>query len=113
MDAEEIDTEPVAKKSSTSVIWRYFGFKITDTQVQKEMATRSLRTEYFSDNNTGEKIALGLREGLDAWDLFKERQVATTTDNGSNIVKAVELNQWARIQCFGHRPHKPQRVYTE
>lgn len=39
MDAEEIDTEPVAKKSSTSVIWRYFGFKITDTQVQKEMAT--------------------------------------------------------------------------
>ncbi|KAJ8263828.1 hypothetical protein GJAV_G00141760 [Gymnothorax javanicus] len=28
-----------------------------------------------------------------------------TTDNGSNIVKAVELNKWLRMQCFGHRLH--------
>uniref|UniRef100_G3N6T0 HAT C-terminal dimerisation domain-containing protein n=2 Tax=Gasterosteus aculeatus TaxID=69293 RepID=G3N6T0_GASAC len=28
-----------------------------------------------------------------------------TTDNESNIVKAVELNKWLRMQCFGHRLH--------
>ncbi|KAK1900649.1 Zinc finger BED domain containing protein 4 [Dissostichus eleginoides] len=33
------------------------------------------------------------------------RQVCITTDNGSNIVKAVSLNKWKRLQCFGHRLH--------
>ncbi|KAJ4918319.1 hypothetical protein JOQ06_022404, partial [Pogonophryne albipinna] len=35
----------------------------------------------------------------------EEDQTCITTDNGSNVVKAVELNHWTRLQCFGHRLH--------
>lgn len=31
--------------------------------------------------------------------------VCITTDNGANIVKAASLNNWTRLQCFGHRLH--------
>lgn len=73
--------------------------------VYEEFELKSLQTSYFPDDHTGENIALGLREALAVWDLCEERQVAITTDNGTNIVKAVELNQWTRIQCFGLRLH--------
>ncbi|KAK0130631.1 hypothetical protein N1851_034887 [Merluccius polli] len=35
----------------------------------------------------------------------EERQMCLTTDSGANIVKAVQLNDWRRLQCFGHRLH--------
>ncbi|KAL1274368.1 hypothetical protein QQF64_027182 [Cirrhinus molitorella] len=28
-----------------------------------------------------------------------------TTDNAANVIKAVELNEWTRLQCFVHRLH--------
>ncbi|KAJ8333502.1 hypothetical protein SKAU_G00415100 [Synaphobranchus kaupii] len=28
-----------------------------------------------------------------------------TTDSGANMVRALELNSWTRLQCFGHRLH--------
>ncbi|KAK1884618.1 Zinc finger BED domain containing protein 1 [Dissostichus eleginoides] len=28
-----------------------------------------------------------------------------TTDSGANMVKALDLNAWTRLQCFGHRLH--------
>ena len=62
-------------------------------------------TAYFPDDHTGEMIAQGLRLMLSAWDLKEENLVAITTDNGSNVVKAAELNEWMREQCFGHRLH--------
>ncbi len=31
--------------------------------------------------------------------------VCITTDSGANIVKAASLNNWTRLQCFGHRLH--------
>lgn len=37
--------------------------------------------------------SLGLKEAPAGWDLCEKRQVANTTDNGTNIVIAVELNQ--------------------
>ncbi|XP_040294401.1 E3 SUMO-protein ligase ZBED1-like [Bufo bufo] len=47
----------------------------------------------------------GLKEALKSWGLKEELQVCITTDNGANIVKAVEINGWTRLQCFGHRLH--------
>ncbi|RXN03168.1 heat shock 75 mitochondrial [Labeo rohita] len=35
--------------------------------------------------------------------LSEEQQVCITTDSGTNIIKAAELNGWTRLQCFGHR----------
>lgn len=60
---------------------------------------------YYPDDHTREIIVQGLREALESWGLGEERQVALTTDSVANIVKAVQLNDWKRFQCFGHRLH--------
>ncbi|XP_034076583.1 zinc finger BED domain-containing protein 4-like isoform X3 [Gymnodraco acuticeps] len=31
--------------------------------------------------------------------------ICMTTDSGANMVKALDLNAWTRLQCFGHRLH--------
>lgn len=42
---------------------------------------------------------------LGSWSLEEEKMACITTDNGSNIVKAISINNWTRLQCFGHRLH--------
>jgi len=68
------------------------------------LKARFLQTAYFPDDHTGD-IAAGLREGLASWDLDEESHVCLTTDNASNMVYAVQLNELTRLQCFGHRLH--------
>ncbi|XP_051816727.1 E3 SUMO-protein ligase ZBED1-like [Acanthochromis polyacanthus] len=70
-----------------------------------DIKARCLQTAYFPDDHTGENIAASLREGLSCWNLPEEKLVCITTDNASNMVKAAELNEWTRLQCFGHRLH--------
>lgn len=70
-----------------------------------DLKTRCLQTAFFPDDHTGENIAVSLREGLASWNLPEEKLVCITTDNASNMVKAAELNEWTRLQCFGHRLH--------
>ena len=70
-----------------------------------EIKTACLQTSYFPDNHTGEYIAEALQHALVNWGLDEKGLVTITTDNGSNIIKAVELNEWLRMQCFGHRLH--------
>ncbi|XP_077083445.1 E3 SUMO-protein ligase ZBED1-like [Siphateles boraxobius] len=70
-----------------------------------EMKTACLQTSYFPEDHTGEHIAEAMQEAIASWKLQEKHLVAITTDNGSNIVKAVELNEWLRMQCFGHRLH--------
>lgn len=69
------------------------------------LQSHCLQTGFFPDDHTGEILAAGLQEALDSWGLLEHRLVAITTDSGANIVKAVELNSWTRLQCFGHRLH--------
>ncbi len=83
----------------------YLSFTVHFLTDDFELKTRCLETVYFPDSHTGENIALGLREVLASWDLHEDRQVCITTDNGANVVKATELNNWLRLQCFGHRLH--------
>ncbi|XP_073730753.1 E3 SUMO-protein ligase ZBED1 [Misgurnus anguillicaudatus] len=66
------------------------------------LRARCLQTIYFPDNHTGENIAAGLREGFVSWDLHEENHVCIT-DNVLNMVLAARLNEWTRLQCFGHR----------
>ncbi|XP_017330427.1 E3 SUMO-protein ligase ZBED1-like [Ictalurus punctatus] len=58
---------------------------------------------YFPEDHTGEAIAAGPTDALASWGLSEERQVCITTDSGTNIIKAAELNRWRRLQCFGYR----------
>ncbi|XP_062312234.1 E3 SUMO-protein ligase ZBED1-like [Osmerus eperlanus] len=69
------------------------------------LGSRCLQTSYFPAEHTAEEIAHGLKESLESWGLKEERQVCITTDNGTNVVKAASLNDWTRLQCFGHRLH--------
>lgn len=50
-------------------------------------------------------IARGLREALVSWGLHEDRLVCVTTDNAANNILALQLNEWTRLQCFGHRLH--------
>ncbi|XP_069395198.1 E3 SUMO-protein ligase ZBED1-like [Paralichthys olivaceus] len=70
-----------------------------------EIKTVCLQTSYFPQDHTGEHIAEALQDAIASWKLQEKHLVAITTDNGSNIVKAVELNKWLRMQCFSHRLH--------
>ncbi|KAL1277315.1 hypothetical protein QQF64_023988 [Cirrhinus molitorella] len=69
------------------------------------MKTACLQTSYFPQDHTGEHIAEALHDVLLNWKLDEKGLVAITTDNGSNVIKAVELKKWQRMQCFGHRLH--------
>ncbi|XP_064153682.1 E3 SUMO-protein ligase ZBED1-like isoform X1 [Anguilla rostrata] len=81
---------------------------LTIHYVDKEwnLQSRCLQTAYSLDDHTAEIIAQGLVEALASWGLSEDRQVCITTDSGANIVKAVSLNNWTRLQCFGHRLHR-------
>ncbi|XP_033931523.1 E3 SUMO-protein ligase ZBED1-like [Pseudochaenichthys georgianus] len=69
------------------------------------LKSRCLQTAFFPENHTSDNIAAGLREAVAAWGLDETRQVCITTDNAANMVKAASLNEWTRLQCFGHRLH--------
>ncbi|KAJ4947029.1 hypothetical protein JOQ06_009071 [Pogonophryne albipinna] len=69
------------------------------------LKSRCLQTAFFPENHTSENIAAGLREAVAAWGLDETCQVCITTDNAANMVKAASLNEWTRLQCFGHRLH--------
>lgn len=70
-----------------------------------DMKSACLQTSYFPKDHTGEHIAEALQDVLTSWKLDPTGLVAITTDNASNVVKAVQLNGWLRMQCFGHRLH--------
>lgn len=70
--------------------------------------TLSLKAVAYKHCTSGGNIARDLREALAALDLCEERQVAIATDynyDAGNIIKAVQLNNWQRFHCLGHRLH--------
>ncbi|MBN3308893.1 ZBED1 protein, partial [Amia calva] len=70
-----------------------------------EMKSACLQTSYFPQDHTREHMAEALQDALTSWKLDERGLVAITTENGTNIVKAVQLTKWLRMQCFGHRLH--------
>ncbi len=69
------------------------------------LRSHCLQTSYFPDDHIGKLLATGLQDALDCWGLSMQKLVAITTDSGANIKKAIKLNNWTRLQCFGHRLH--------
>lgn len=69
------------------------------------LCSRCLQTGYFPDDDTGEMIARGLKEALASWELREDHLVCVTTDNATNNILALQLNEWTHLQCFGHRLH--------
>ncbi|CAL9703629.1 unnamed protein product [Knipowitschia caucasica] len=97
--------------ASTTDLWSsrttepYMSFTVHFLTCKFELKTRCLEVAYFPNSHTGDNIAAALRDVLINWNLPEDKQVSITTDNGANVVKAAEVNNWVRLQCFGHRLH--------
>ena len=61
-----------------------------------------LETIEFPESHTGINISEELEVILEEWKLSQDNLSAVTTDNGSNIVSALEIAQWKRMPCFSH-----------
>lgn len=107
----EKELQTVSYFATTSDMWSsrtsepYMSLTIHFIDKEWNLQSKCLQTAYFPEDHTGEIIAPGLVEALASWGLSEDRQVCITTDSGSNIVKATSLNNWTRLQCFGHRLH--------
>ncbi|XP_074543295.1 E3 SUMO-protein ligase ZBED1-like [Halichoeres trimaculatus] len=108
----QADIATVKYFSTTADLWSsrtsepYISLTVHYIDDNFDLKSHCLQTSYFPGDHDGINIAAGLKEGLAAWVLSEERQVAITTDNTGNIIKAVEnYNQWERVHCFGHRLH--------
>lgn len=56
-------------------------------------------------DHTADNLVEALTTTFESWNLQPHYKVCITTDNGSNIVKAVRDFQWVRLLCFGHNLH--------
>ena len=61
-----------------------------------------LDTREFLEAHTASNIATELEAVLDEWDLSSLNIGAVVTDNGSNIVRAVNDLGWMNFNCFSH-----------
>ncbi|XP_046724705.1 uncharacterized protein LOC124398485 isoform X2 [Silurus meridionalis] len=72
-----------------------------------------LQTAYFSDDHKGEIIGQGLKDALSSWNLVEDRLTCMTTDSGTNMIKALNDNEWPNLQCFGRRLHNAIVSYSQ
>lgn len=107
----ETELQNVSYFATTSDLWSsrtsepYLSLTAHYIDQDWNLKSKCLQTAYFPVDHTGEAIALGLSDALESWGLSEDKQVCITTDSGTNIVKATSLNNWTRLQCFGHRLH--------
>ena len=80
----------------------YTGLTIHYINDRYDLQTHLLETVEFPDSHTGVNISEELKAILDEWGLAHDNLSALTTDNGTNIVSAMELLQWSRMPCFSH-----------
>lgn len=65
-----------------------------------------LQATYFPQDHAGENIAEALGDVTTTW-ISNPNLVAITTDNGRNIVSAIQSKQWLQKQSHG-RSDSPQ-----
>ncbi|KAL7832464.1 hypothetical protein SRHO_G00294820 [Serrasalmus rhombeus] len=109
IEGEEVRLLVVGDPAYPSLDWLIKGYtnspNVTPEQESFNVYLSSLRASYFPQDHTGEHIAEALQDALTSWKLNLTALVAITTDNRAKVVKAVQLNSWMRMQCFGHRLH--------
>ena len=71
-----------------------------------KLETKCLQTLYFPAKHTTESIAKTLQDILEQRGLDPTNQTYTTTDNGSNILCAIQSHLvWPYLSCVGHNLH--------
>jgi hypothetical protein len=64
-----------------------------------------LETHFTPEDHNAQNLAEAMKQLMENWDLKEEFFVCITTDSGSNYLAAADVNDWVRLQCFGHRLH--------
>ncbi len=67
-----------------------------------QLQSHLLGTREFPESHNAENINDELQEIVRNWGLTESGVAGITTDNGSNILAAVDLLQWPRVSCFSH-----------
>ena len=94
--------------SATTDMWSsvgmkpYLSFPVHFVDCDWKLHSRCLLTAFMPEDHTADNLSAALSDVLDAWQLSSAKQVAITTDNGSNIVLACSNLDWLRLSCFGH-----------
>ena len=94
--------------SATTDLWTscakdpFLSYTVHYITPEWQLRSACLCTHYIVEDHTGENLKESLLEILDEWGLDAEKQVAITTDSGSNIKLACRLLRWTRLSCFGH-----------
>ena len=72
--------------------------------IDEDWILQSFRIGTFPlyEDHTGQNIAKAVTDVLNNWDLTTDQLVATTTNNGTNIVAIFSSLEWLRVSCFGH-----------
>lgn len=80
----------------------YLSFTIHFVTPEWELESRCLETVIFPEDHTAENIREMIENILQEWNIKKEQLVCITTDNASNMQKALHhfSNMW--LGCFGH-----------
>ena len=61
-----------------------------------------LETRHCPQSHTGENLATKLEDMLNAWNLSVAQLSVATTNNGANIVLAMEMLGWGHFRYFSH-----------
>lgn len=80
----------------------YLSFTIHFLTPEWELVSRCLETVIFPEDHTADNIREMIENILEEWNIKKEQLVCITTDNASNMQKALVdfSNMW--LGCFGH-----------
>ena len=76
----------------------------TDHYIDKEWILQNhlLETRHCPQSHTGENLATKLEDMLNAWNLSVAQLSVATTNNGANIVLAMEMLGWGHFRCLSH-----------
>ena len=91
---------------SSSGLTPYIGkYGALDWQGLEDAQPYTLGTWFLPEQHTAQNLAECMEDLLAHWNLDADKQVAITTDNGANIIKAVRDANWCGLSCFGHNLH--------
>ncbi|KAJ8969216.1 hypothetical protein NQ317_015266 [Molorchus minor] len=65
------------------------------------LSSHLLECVKYRESHTGENLSKLLKDSAQEWGI-ENNITAITTDNASNIVKAIKLCNWRHIPCFAH-----------
>ena len=75
----------------------YLGYTVHFIDNSWKLQQINLGTRFVSNDHTAETIGQAMQDMLEQWKLDPNKQVCITTDNGTNMKKAVQDLGWSHL----------------